>query len=284
MSTASAPDHRLPLNPAGPDPATEIAQRIGRFIEAWREQNGIPPIWRNPLVAIATASDPLFTELRRAVAADHLMPEDLLPGARSVITFFLPFVHELGKANQAAGSFAARSWAEAYLATNQLIAAINAMLAEKLDEINHRTAVTPATHNFDEKRLLSRWSHKHIAYIAGLGTFGRHHLLITAAGCCGRLGSLVTTAAFAAGPRPNREYCLARAGHRCSACVQRCVYGALGDGPFDRHKCYQQLLSNDRHFSELPLVDVCGKCGSEVPCSYGIPASSEKTGRPGATV
>lgn len=29
--------------------------------------------------------------------------------------------------------------------------------------------------------------------------------------------------------------------------------------------------ANDAHFSDLPLVDVCGKCACEVPCSHKIP-------------
>ena len=42
------------------------------------------------------------------------------------------------------------------------------------------------THNFDSRHLLSTWSHKHIAYVCGLGSFGRNTMLITAGGCAGR--------------------------------------------------------------------------------------------------
>ena len=51
-----------------------------------------------------------------------------------------------------------------------------------------------ATHNFDEAKLVSYWSQKHVAYMAGLGKFGLHHMIITEKGCCGRLGSIVTNA------------------------------------------------------------------------------------------
>jgi hypothetical protein len=47
--------------------------------------------------------------------------------------------------------------------------------------------------------------------------------------------------------------------------------GALFETRFDRQACYRQCLANDAHYSDLPLVDVCGKCASQVPCSHEIP-------------
>ena len=55
---------------------------------------------------------------------------------------------------------------------------------------------------------MSDWSHKHVAYIAGIGSFGHHHMLITNKGCCGRLGSVVTDAVIAPTSRVDRERCL----------------------------------------------------------------------------
>ena len=40
---------------------------------------------------------------------------------------------------------------------------------------------------------------------------------------------------------------------------------------FNRHKCYEMCLDNDRFHSELGLVDVCGKCLVNVPCSTKNP-------------
>lgn len=158
-----------------------------------------------------------------------------------------------------------------YVDTNQVIAQICEHLKEVLAQAGHQSAVTPATHNFDEEKLISRWSHKHLGYIAGLGTFGHHHQLITRSGCVGRLGSLVTSAPLPATPRPNTEWCLAKTGRECLACVARCRFGALKKDGFDRHKCYAQCLATNKHFDDLPLVDVCGKCACEVPCSHAVP-------------
>jgi epoxyqueuosine reductase len=247
---------------------------IARVLRRQQSELGLEHYWREPLVGVADASDPLFLQVKAVVDRDHAMPSDLLPGARSVIVYFLPFQRFLGQENARHKFFAARSWATAYVVTNRLIATINTHLQERMAETGYRLCTTPATHNFDEKKLISLWSHKHLAYIAGLGTFGHHHLLITAAGCCGRLGSVVTECIVEATPRPDTECCLAKVGKRCHACVDKCQYGALRRTHFDRHACYAHLLRNNDHYSDLPTVDVCGKCACEVPCSHGIPRSA----------
>jgi len=45
---------------------------------------------RSPLVGFAAADDPLFRENKRVVSPAHALPEDLLPGARTVVAFFIP--------------------------------------------------------------------------------------------------------------------------------------------------------------------------------------------------
>lgn len=256
-----------------------LRDSILRSMTGWLEDTGGPSYWRDPLAAVASASDPLFASLKQVVDPSHALPTDLLPGARSVMVFFLPFQSRLGRENAEAGEMSARSWSQAYVTTNLLIRAISLDLTQVIESKGHRAYPTPATHNFDEEKLVSGWSHKHLGYIAGLGTFGSHHWLITPSGCCGRLGSLVTTMDLPATPRFDRELCLVKSGKKCHACVARCRYGALQPSRFDRHRCYEQCLKNDAYHEDLPLVDVCGKCGCDVPCSYSPPLALGKTSR-----
>ncbi len=248
-----------------------LREEAGRVVSNWEKERPRDGLWREPLMAVASADDPLFSSLRTVVAPDHAMPTDLLPGARSVLVFFIPFHRRLGRENDREPHFTARSWAQAYVITNQLIQAVNEQLRTAIRQRGYEACITPATHNFDEERLVSGWSHKHAGFIAGLGTFGSHHWLITEAGCCGRLGSLVTTMPLEPTPRPDFEYCLIKAGRKCGGCIEKCRYEALFPDRFDRQACYRQCLVNDAHYADLPLVDVCGKCGCEVPCSYAIP-------------
>lgn len=251
----------------------DLKDRILRSIEEWVSEKGYSTLWREPIVGAVDAQDGSLIELKKVVAPDHALPLDLLPSARSVVVYFLPFVEDVAKDNDKAHPFASRLWAFAYVETNALIARINQEVASFFGEQGYETAITPATHNFDSRRLLSRWSHKHLAYYAGLGTFGINHLLITSSGCCGRLGSVVTSAPVERSERPEGEFCLSKRGHSCEACVKRCPVEALSAKGLDRHSCYGRLLENDRRFPDLPLTDVCGQCSCNVPCSFGIPRS-----------
>jgi epoxyqueuosine reductase QueG len=259
------------------DPLTWLQHIALNALDQWRTKDS-RDFWRDPLVRVAAADDPLFARLRSVVDSHHAMPTDLLPQARSVVVFFIPFRRELGQANHRNGWFAARSWAEAYVSTNQLIQAISGQLKTNFEQLGYPAVTTPPTHNFDSEKLVSRWSHKHLGYIAGLGTFGHHHLLITSAGACGRLGSLVSSAPLPTTSARTEEWCLVKAGRKCHACVAHCVYGALDKTRFDRHGCYRQCLQNNAFYADLPLTDVCGKCGCEVPCSYQAPATAKTSG------
>jgi epoxyqueuosine reductase len=114
-----------------------------------------------------------------------------------VISFFLPFEPMVVEANAQHREKVAREWVVAYAETNDFIGRITKALTERLAERGIRAAAEPATHNFDPVTLVSRWSHKSVAVIAGLGSFGLHHLVITDAGCAGRSGSLVVDAGLA---------------------------------------------------------------------------------------
>lgn len=225
--------------------------------------------YRTPLVGFAPADHPGFGELKRAVSPSHLLPQDLLPEARAVVAFFLPFGEELIAVHRR-DPYVSRMWAEAYIETNELISRICRVLAEELAALGIEAAWQEPTHNFDPVSLSSFWSHKHVAYLCGLGTFGLHHMLITPSGCAGRLGSLVVSADLPQTPPPGQEFCLYRREKRCAACVSLCPTGALSAEGLDKQKCYRRLLEVDAFYSDLGLCDVCGKCATG-PCALGVP-------------
>ncbi len=244
-----------------------ITNEIIKFVNGYQESEPADTQWLEPLVGFADAEDPLFAELHSAVGPTHAMPEDLLEGARSIIAYFLPFDKSISLKNKG-GYYAAKEWAIAYIATNQLIIDLNNHLSEILEKKGNRCTLLPPTHNFDKKKLISDWSHRHVAFIAGLGTFGLHKLLITDKGCCGRLGSIVTDAVCTPSIRPQTEYCLYKYDKSCTACVKNCVTGALKVDSFDRQTCYNILLVNDQMYKRYGQADVCGKCTCVVPCSF----------------
>ncbi|HPZ43211.1 MAG TPA: epoxyqueuosine reductase [Bacillota bacterium] len=223
-------------------------------------------IYRRPLVTCARADDPLFAELKKAVGPEHLLPQDLLPEASSVVAFFLPFTRELVAINRK-NPYVAREWAEAYYETNLLIRHICEELTAGLADRGVKAAWQQPTHNFDQEKLISFWSHKHVAYICGAGTFGMHQMLITPFGCAGRLGSLVLDQPLAPSPRHGGQHCLNLKEGKCLACVKSCPSGALTPKGLDKQKCYSYLLEVDAYYSDLGTCDACGKCATGGPCA-----------------
>jgi epoxyqueuosine reductase QueG len=230
-------------------------------------REGLETRWQTPLVGVASAHDPLFNTFKTVIHGGHLLPRELLPDASSVLVFYVPFLWSLHRENFREERFCARSWAAAYIETNQLIADTSVFVKRRLEAMGQRAALIPPTHNFDRSTLMSDWSHRHAAYAAGLGRFGVHNLLITSLGCSGRLGSLVTNLELEASSLLEGESCLHKAGKKCLKCVERCEFGALHSDGFDRFACHAQCRANDRRHNDLGLTEICGKCTAMVPCS-----------------
>jgi epoxyqueuosine reductase len=248
----------------------DLEKFIAAFVQQKVAEAGTETRYRQPLVGFADAADPRFLQLREVAEPTHLLPADLLPTARSVVSFFLPFSKEVVKANRAEPRQVAREWALAYVETNALINRISQRLIAALAERGVKAAAEPATHNWDPVTLISRWSHKSVAAIAGLGSFGLHHMLITDAGCAGRFGSLVVDTVLAPAPAssdPTRERCRYFHDGSCKVCVERCPVGALTETGLDKQHCYKWLLQVADQFRELGLTDACGKCATG-PCAF----------------
>lgn len=237
-------------------------------------QSRFQTAWRRPVVGFADADDPLFENLKTVVAVTHAMPRDFLAQAETVGAFFLPYEPGVGKSNRK-GDASSELWARAYIETNQVIHEINQHLQDWFRGQGYDSSIIPATHNFDKELLRSDWSHRHVAYICGLGTFGVNNMLITEQGCGGRIGTFVTDCVIESTPRPAREYCLYKIDGTCGVCIGRCVNGALTKDGFDRYRCYEMCLKNAKAYESLGKADVCGKCVVGIPCALQIPKNGQ---------
>ena len=274
----------------------DLEDFIQNAISDFEAENGISNMWKPPLVSAIPANHPLLPSLKQIATGDHLLPEELLPGAKSVVVFFVPFDDRIIESN-IKGEAASREWANAYVITNKLLAFIGDELENRLIHFSDKISSLPgkeaagfqiakikATHNFDKNTLLSRWSHRHIAWIAGLGTFGINNMLITEKGCCGRLGSLVTNvecgifiSSNSGAIKPVPEKCLFKINGSCGLCRERCPIGAHNEiGSFKRHDCYEICLKNSELHHEIGHADICGKCLVGLPCSIADPSISAR--------
>jgi epoxyqueuosine reductase QueG len=254
----------------------ELYKIISKFISVFETERKVSNMWKPPLVAVLSAEDPLIPELKQAVSPDHLLPTELLPDAKSIIVFFLPFSNRIVDSNLE-GEAASEEWAKAYFFTNGVLGFINDGIEKHLKGYGFQAAKITPTHNFDKNTLMSRWSHRHIARIAGLGSFGINNMLITSFGCCGRFGSIVTnvdSGVFGVPVlEPASEKCLSKVNGSCGLCRNKCKFGAMGEGgTFDRHKCYAVCQRNGELYKSIGLADSCGKCLVGLPCSITDPS------------
>lgn len=251
----------------------KLEEKIWSLVGQYCQEKGLGVIWKRPIVRFADARDPGFDRLKQIVDPQHHVPEDYLKEARTVISWFLPFLPEVGKSNRE-GSLSSPQWADAYLKTNEMASWINGQLAQYLQQEFGVAAAVPTDAGMigtDNPR--SRWSQRHVAHLAGQGTFGKNNMLISDAGSVGRYFSLVSGLETAPDTPVREERCLWKRDGSCGLCMARCEAGALTSEGFDRFRCLSQCLVNMQRY---PGADVCGKCTVELPCSYGIPGKNTK--------
>ena len=233
-------------------------------------------LFDSPLFGVAAASDPLFAALRDpdAVGPQMLLPGGFLPGAQSVLSYFVP-MSERVRASNRGGRPASDEWFHARIEGQEFILRLGEFIVGLLEKAGY-DAVCPARHPrmqafFDDEDPMrsyrSTWSERHVAYACGLGTFSLSKGIITDKGMAGRLGSVVTTAELPITTRPYTgiyDYCI-----HCGACVERCPAGAISLVQGKDHKlCHGEMIrSREVHEGYLG----CGKCQVNVPCEHARP-------------
>lgn len=268
--------------PYAPVSKEQITAEITRFVADYAQRKGVQTAWGAPLVGYADARHPYIQNLPRLVGPTHALPQDVMPDARIVICYYLPFTRALARSNATGTHIASPEWAQAYEETNALFSVLNDHLIEWLTSCGVSAAVAPQARTFDTDLLVSDWSFRHFAYAAGLGTFGLNNMLITRKGCCGRYNTLVTNLSVEPDQPLDEELCLYKKNGTCMVCVRNCPVGALDVGSYDRHRCREVLLENAAAYPEggstyvdestgkgnSPGTDVCGKCVTQSPCAF----------------
>ena len=100
------------------------------FVAAEPDRSGCEGFWEKPLL-VSAPIDERFEMLPQIAFNEHLHPHDLLPTARSLIVFFIPFKHLLIKENKN-GERPCRNWGLAYVHTNDLIERLSRTLEHLL--------------------------------------------------------------------------------------------------------------------------------------------------------
>ena len=239
-------------------------------------------IFDEPLFGYTSADDPFFTEAKKPeiIGAHFMTPEEWLPGAKTVISVFLPFTARVREANRLDMSWPAYEWLHGRL-EGQVFQAEICRFAEDLLKKEGYAALGPMI----DSRLSSRssltsdkteqgfyttnWSERHAAYAAGLGTFGLSKGLITRKGVAGRYLSVITSASFEHTERPYKgvyDYCIF-----CGACAVNCPAGAISKEKGKLHHPCSEFLDSVKT-KHSPYYG-CGKCQVKVPCEDKAPGA-----------
>jgi epoxyqueuosine reductase QueG len=228
---------------------------------------GMMRIYEQPLVAVASAEDVLWEQLKQPeiIGPRHLSPAEWLPGAGSVISCFLPFTERIRSANRTEG-WPATEWLYGRHEGELFNNALRCFLVETVKKAGGRAMAPGLDKRFAVVNLRSNWSERHAAFIAGLGTFSLNRSLITSCGSAGRFSSLITNLAFEPTRRPyieKDEYCT-----KCGACIRRCPPQVINENGKDNTACSHYL---DETQIRYKLRYGCGKCQTGVPCEHRRP-------------
>ncbi|MCC2864828.1 epoxyqueuosine reductase [Anaerovorax odorimutans] len=253
-----------------------LRNEIQGFIRRYEKK--IETKWGEPLAGFADAD---LSRLKQVISPQHASGSDVIPNPTVILAYFVPFQKEMAETNIGHG-IASPQWALAYEETNAMFVELNRYLIKILAEKGYRAAVSQEAGAFNREQLISNWSQRHIAYEAGLGTFGLNNMLITKKGCCGRINTIVTDLDVPPDRPMEEELCLYKRSGKCGLCVDRCPSGALTREGFDRERCFQVCRENAQIYTGYgnsyasaagqPAEDtgseVCGKCVAGMPCAF----------------
>ncbi|MBN1917211.1 MAG: hypothetical protein JW889_04820 [Verrucomicrobia bacterium] len=212
-----------------------------------------------PLIGVARGDDHIFQKLKEVVGPEHLTPaeawirsglpdgEDLAARLR-VVSVVFPYTDQIRRAGEAGGDggMPPEAYCVARNRANPFMNGVQRRVEQFFQErgsravaVTHSAAYEVLTEQ-EPHRISSTWSERHVAFAAGLGTFGLHEGLITEVGCNIRLGSVITDAPLKRTPRKNDEPhadCLHFARGVCGACIAKCPAGAITEQGHDKQKC-----------------------------------------------
>jgi len=282
----------------GAELINRIAEIVEQFWSGEFNMLGLSPeeqAWKKPDLAVAAGADPLFRRLKSDIGSFYWTPEDAFslafPGAvrsaeeLSVVSWILPQTdltrQEQRRQTQAPGKrwAGSRFYGEAFnyhlrlhLANSLCAMGIPAVGPECLPGYSARC-------HSDRFGISSNWSERHVAWVAGHGTFGLSDGLITRHGKAVRFGSVVVAARLPVTPRSYQGYqdwCLYFTKGTCGACIDRCPADAITRAGHDKDRCLSYITSVTTPYVNTRYgtgATPCGLCQAGIPCEAKIPSS-----------
>ncbi len=248
------------------------------------EEDVTVPIMDAPIYGFAAADDPIFESFRdpEVIGKNFMTPKEWMPEARTVAVFYFSFSEEIRSRHRASAELMDEAWVNGYGDHAKVVVPFAQAMTAALEkagvrvfnptwDTKHPSESIPWDNGGEEDLHWSvAWSTRHVAYAAGLGTFGIHRHIITEKGCCGAMVTLLLDCVLEPTKRAYTDpyaYCI-----RCGACTHRCPVNAITmEHMRNLKKCSGHSGELFRKFKK----GNCGKCMVGVPCEDRIPGRRE---------
>lgn len=186
-------------------------------------------------------------------------PSEVLPICKSVISFAVRFP---------VGALLCDTPVPYTRIRNSLTPKMDAIALNMCIELEKRGIVSvpiPTNESLWDERT-GRWrsiiSQKHAAQAAGLGTIGRHSLLITP-----QFGSMVWLGCILCDAEIESDELLADICVDCNKCVQACPVNALEQEELNQQACWDNAFGEDKKLQAWVIS--CHKCRDACPYNLG---------------
>lgn len=246
------------------------------------------PMWERPLLGVAAGDDAYYDFLKEHIGSFHWSPAEVFSlkygdtpdsGKLRVLSIIFPQTKETKAMQSKAYVFPCDNWVVSRGEWEPLMQEFAMKLEAALETMGVRAAAIDLRPEFSRMEsetlgIASKWSHRHSAFAAGLGTFGLSDGFISEKGMAIRMTSIIVEADLKVTPRGERghyDWCLYYRSGICGACIRRCPIRAISEKGHDKIACFgyeEEACAKywPEHIMRGDYVFGCGICQSKVPC------------------
>lgn len=186
-------------------------------------------------------------------------PSSILSGSKTVIVIGIPISQAV---LDTAPSIA---YAHAYKNINAMLDMATQRIAMELMNLGYDAMPLPRDgyHGIGGLREspTAFFSHRHAAYLAGLGTFGNNNVILTEKyGPRIRFSSVITNAELSCGKPMEKDLCL-----YCNKCVKACPSEALDSGMYPKFITRKESCIDYSEILAKQGISPCGRCIAACP-------------------
>lgn len=254
------------------------------------------PMWEFPIIGFSKGDDPYYTFFKKDIGNFYWLPHEAFAlghngdqvedQALTLVSLAFPqtqktkSIHKTGSDRPTLRWQVSRGEWEGFITDycKTLVAmfekmGLPAVAIDLIPEFSRDTS--------EKYGIASKWSHRHTAFVSGLGTFGLSDGMITKKGKAMRFTTLIikNTQGIEADERPyekHTDWCQFYVDGSCGVCMKRCPIGAITEKGHDKEACSRFLIQIKEELVQdgtlnPDYISSCGLCQCGVPCQDNIP-------------